>query len=178
MAQKKKQDDPFIKKESKAEYLIRNLRAAAAHLPDYESKHMIKINNTLLPAHFGPAAKWSQFLTFIHSWQPIDDLNQTDNGSCDFSVGLNADSRDEEVILKEMETVLYLTSYLNVLVTESRIAVAWAMLDESSQKDTWLSESKGLSTTRYETQVTKDWKAVQKIGKQARDLLFQIKRRK
>lgn len=175
-----KDASPAAKKESALEYLTRNMRNVVRFLPDPESRHMNALNERVLPIIIvGGAYSWKGFLQFVWSWCPVDDgtafKTQRTN---EWSVGLNPDHRDGAVVLKEMETALFLCHYLNALVTNSKISVAWAKLEEDNpNKEWWLYESIGLLRELEEVEVDQ-WKAVQEIGKKMRELLKKMTPRK
>lgn len=164
------------RKESQMEFLVRNLRTAISFLPDSDSRHMTALRFSGLPVIIDGVYGWERFLSFVFSWQPmIDDAHNPSNKCQNWSAGLNPDHREEEKVLKEMEKALFLCHYLSALITNSRISIAWAKLDEGNpRKGEWLSESSELMDALSSLNTPDQWKTVQQINKKMRDLLRAI----
>lgn len=164
---------PAGPKETSIEYLLRNLRVATDYLPDPSSRHMNGLNRRYLPVDLSGVHCWEDFLRFVFSWQPTDDGTQlkTGNHYSDWSVGLNTDPRDKKIILEEMEKVLFLCHYLQALITNSKLSVAWARLDEDDPgKEGWLDQSSDLLQALHEYNEPNMWKEVQAVCKKMREL--------
>lgn len=162
------------RKESPMEFLARNLGVAAKHLPQSDSKHLNHIAERGLPILIKGAYNWESFLRFVFSWQPVYNETKPTSGKHElvWSSGLNTDPRDEEVIRKEMEKVLFLTHYLNAMITNSKIAVAWSKLGEDNpDKTEWLHESVELKDALESLDKAEQWKEAMQIGVKMRELL-------